>query len=1177
MPIIALAFIPTVSETSKGVTTNFSLLKIMAKKSKNPHSESNQLELDLYTNHTQEEQLMNYDEFEDYDYDDDDFNLSDDGENDHTITPPKRELITLKLLQEAIIKQNPDDIMADFAKYVLPNLLKVAIGVTAKGGKWIEKKLAEGMKSKRALGDQSLNTHLLNGLFPANLIQKELQKLDTTVRRVIKEKERRLSTAGFILHDFEKFDYSRFPEMPQKYIDLQKDETGKIRDLSVAEHREIITVIIKYLNLDRLIEPENPDSYLEYLDDILFIAYNTQTRYDTNWNLSCHSDLTPKLTGDKLNSLAYLSCLADRFASIIKHPQDALQPSLNDLVGRLSNRQLKLSYHSIAENRGVLTNILNNALIDAHINLNTDKQKYYHPLLYLPTGVVYLTHRHAPNVNKDDIPVLVVDKIKSLCRDELEKRLTTFTHDGKVLKYADYYNLFFDDIGLIKIAKKAVFRIFNENKKDRNSKKRSNELIEWQNQGILSAKHNFEFQDDIRIDRLAEFGDAVTRRIWGKKLEKIDSKYKKRKKQKDSILIELNSNNLTYKIAEFLNLDEHIDVIQKLQNINAKLKGGKTYEWYYIASQYLKSHPQIEDVEDICERIIEYVTGLIKPIIDNYPLSDDWNDLKKWLEQIVMLPQSKETENMSSNIFLQELNNYQLAKKSGKGKQLICSISNSPYTVKEQQETDVLCMPQVYTNKKMLGGSNAKRNISSIAGLEMMLRQILMSQTQAIGKNFEEAKYRYLYFYPTYYCTPETNIFLHKAYDNIRQTRFDTGIRNHFISKDLQADFSLENYQTVDIFHLDNQESKSIDKTFKLSYPESQPLTFYFIALPPEKKGKDKKVTDTESWIMPTWLGFAFPMILDVKIAVSESPIPPFIDGTEFDETVFLDSPPMSIKSLVKRDRFRLDYILEGWEEKENNKKYASPLNILTASYAIHLDVNAKQTKNGYDPNWGKLTELTRDLETTPLMVFSYLNKWVRKQKLDTARIEKIKLYAYHFYPCFDPYITINFNEEKFMTNSQSPLNHPLNLTLLYRQFYRAKSSKGNPIKANAILKPIDEAADVILTVDKAISENEEALIYEVGARIFKLMERVHSSTAEGRWIIAKKDEERQAILDFANYFVKEVFLGVFKGDRARLAGRQLNIIRDTCEFLYRLENDKEYQEKKAQGLIKTDNNSEEE
>jgi len=38
-------------------------------------------------------------------------------------------------------------------------------------------------------------------------------------------------------------------------------------------------------------------------------------------------------------------------------------------------------------------------------------------------------------------------------------------------------------------------------------------------------------------------------------------------------------------------------------------------------------------------------------------------------------------------------------------------------------------------------------------------------------------------------------------------------------------------------------------------------------------------------------------------------------------------------------------------------------------------------------------------------------------------------------------------------------------------------------------------------------------------------------------------------------------------GDRARLAGRQLNLIRDTCEYIYRLEDDKERRKKKEQGI----------
>jgi CRISPR-associated protein Csc3 len=69
-----------------------------------------------------------------------------------------------------------------------------------------------------------------------------------------------------------------------------------------------------------------------------------------------------------------------------------------------------------------------------------------------------------------------------------------------------------------------------------------------------------------------------------------------------------------------------------------------------------------------------------------------------------------------------------------------------------------------------------------------------------------------------------------------------------------------------------------------------------------------------------------------------------------------------------------------------------------------------------------------------------------------------------------------------------------------------------------------------------------------------------------GRWVFNNKqrEEEREAVLDFAQYFVVEVFEKSFAGDRARLAGRQINLIRDTCEFLYRLEMIKKIENVKA-------------
>jgi CRISPR-associated protein Csc3 len=1131
----------------------------------------------------------------DFDFLDDDYGF--DAVTDRTVEPTAHELLTLKLLREAIQAQNPEDaVMQDFAEIVLPNLLKYTVGVTAKGGKFFAeyldrvvnpRRIADGKEPLRRdnAADQSLNTHLLNGLFPANLIEQRLQQLDTTVKRLVKEQERRLLVCGFILHDFEKFDYDLIPDMPEDFRAIRRDPQQDIRKRSIAEHRAITTVLVKALGLDRLICPATPEEWEQYLDDLLFLAYNAQRRNDTNLNLS-EDGLNPTLRDRTLRCLADLTCLADRLASIIKHPQDAENAGLNEIIHGLSDGQLRFTDHAISENRGVLTNVVNNALMDAHTSLNKAGNEYYTPLLYLPTGVIYLAEREAPVINPNTLPNRVVASIKDLCAGQLRLRQTGFGRDGKGMKYAEYYSLFFDDPGLMQVALDATLRILSPNKESV-AGKRSENLIAFQQRGVLSADHDFTFANDIRIDQLAEFGDLVSRKIWGDRVNQLETVIKEqaktRKKQKDlpelpAIDNAILPDNIIRKVAEFWQLSECLPQIREIQSINEKLKelkltgntGGVPYEWYFLAAKFLEKNPGIEDLHETCSHVITYITQLTQPTVAQYAVSDGWEDLRQWVSKVVMLPGQAQEPSVSEQVevFLKELTFYNAAKKPGRGRQMICSISHSPYSVSEQMESAVLFTPQVYTNKQHLGGSNAKRNISSIAGIEMMLRQILMNQTQAVGKRFEDGKYRYLYFYPTYYFTPETNSFLHRAYSNIAQTRFDTSIRNHFISKQLEADFSRERYQTVDAFLMDEDltQRKQLpeddpnfkrDRTFKLAYPKDKPLTFYFMALPP---GRDS--TDTESWVMPSWLAFAFPMILDVKTVVSESPIPPFTDGAEFEESVFLDSAPHAFRTLVGQDRFRLDSILEGWIDESGIKRPA-PLNTLTAAYAIHMDVNAKQGKGGYDANWGRFTELGKDIETSPLYVFSYLAKWSRGQKADAPSPQKIKLYAHHFYPCFDPYATYNFDEEKWNVKPESPLNHPKKLTELYREFYRA--NKRYKPKANAVLKPIDIAADTILKAESSMF-HDEALVMVVAAEVSKLMDRVHASTAEGRWMISDREQERQVVLDFARYFVNEVFEGAFAGDRARLAGRQLNLIRDTCEFLYRLEQDKENQELKAKG-----------
>lgn len=68
------------------------------------------------------------------------------------------------------------------------------------------------------------------------------------------------------------------------------------------------------------------------------------------------------------------------------------------------------------------------------------------------------------------------------------------------MKYAEYYNLFFDKIGLMQVALDATLRILNPNK-DSVAKSRSDNLVKFQQQNVLSADRDFKFADDIRIDQ----------------------------------------------------------------------------------------------------------------------------------------------------------------------------------------------------------------------------------------------------------------------------------------------------------------------------------------------------------------------------------------------------------------------------------------------------------------------------------------------------------------------------------------------------------------------------------------------------------------------------------------------------------------------------------------------------
>ncbi|MBE9226183.1 type I-D CRISPR-associated protein Cas10d/Csc3 [Phormidium sp. LEGE 05292] len=1064
--------------------------------------------------------------------------LHSEDEEEETIEKP--ELLTIKLFKKAILEtegNEGDRILESFAENVLPNLIKQLVGATAKGGQFTEEMRSQGKNVERSKEDQSFISHLLNGLFPTYRILKTL-KTETAetnpVKRNCHEIEIALFIASYILHDFDKFpDYRKWledndPDGRFQNRDWRKDPPHKNEAPNFA--RDYVAKKIRDFSLDSLLG----ENWQSHIDDIVWMSSNAGVKYDSDRGLEIRG-LQPKLDGRIRETIANLLRLSDLFASVVKHPINIeitkeetsdKKESLAEILGSISNHQLKFSYHSLSDNRGVLTNIINNALMDAH------PSEFYTPLLYLPDGVVYLAKVDANSINTNDIPNQVIAKIRSLCAERLKQKTTGFSRDGKGFKFADYYWLFFDTIKLMEVSIEAACRLIPSTKPS-SAKKRSDSLVKFQSEGDLPSELKVEFADDYRIDRLAEFGDILCRGIWEKWRDRFENSQKELPKAKRQTLPEL---DLTQKLAEHLGLADEIPAITAIQSL--KKTGGVPLDWYYLAARYIQSKGLDDgELRDRMTGMVKYAASIIKPFLEEFTLPDGWNDLRTYVSSIVSLPTGAVVK-PKADPFLVELSRYNAAKINGRGRENVCAMSSSSYTVTEQMEAATLFTPQVYSNRQILFNAQAaKRQICSIWSIEIMLRQILMNQTNATGGDFESRKYRYLYLYPTYFFTPETNKFLQKAYSWIARTRFDADIRKHLINDRQVAKFTLDNYQKVDSLLMQENLQAEDDRTFKLSYPDHQPLTFFFLALPP---GKD--ATDTESWVMPAWLALALPLILDVKTVASESPVPPYISGADFEKTAILDGEHQAISSLIKQDEYRLDSILP------KTQKF-SPLNALSAAYCIHLEVNRKKDGN---PDWGKLSDLARDLETSPLYVFHYLTKLVRKLDWDTAPIPKIKLYLY-FYYCFDP--------------EGEDMNQLRELTRLYRCFYRAKSQFAKP---NAVLKPIDEAADVILKIDKALASDTQSLTDVVAARIAKLMTNVRRRTAEGKPTLAfvdgkwkpalNSEEERQAIYEFAQFFVKEIFEETFKGDRARLAGTQLNLIRDTCDYLYRLEEDRERQ-----------------
>ena len=809
---------------------------------------------------------------------------------------PQRLHAQIALLKKAV--DPADFVLTDYIDKVVPQMLEKYTLQPAKGStgangniKWAEKH------------DQSMLAHILNGIFPTLTIIR-------TAEQPLSELEERLYLIAYSFHDI--------------------DKLVGIRDLSVSDAEKSEQF---YAYLDEWVSKLNFDQfcpdYREYRGDIAYLILNTQKRYGANLNLQ-NFDL--RLPGRRRQYLREMCTASDLIAYLLKNPSGIReQANVRESLTQLSSGKLEFAYHKLAENRGMITNVINNALLRILRDCLGWK-----PFLFFPTGVTYLRERLSKDTTLPTLDEIAKDTEKQLivyCAERLEVNLNGFTRDGKGFKFPDYYYDFFQIPQLLKLISIGCFRVLHENKSP-SAGKRLQKMLQLQESGGIPSDVSVDFEDDMRVDQLAEYLYEIEKHVGAVASREA----------------------VSAEVVKFLEMQEYQTGFDAIPRDNRA--GSVPLHWYFLAGKYLIKNRGLDEsqMEDLFANIANRVVAIFEEEIEGHEREKEgFGLLREYVQQIVDINgQGKVEHNFGT-----ELDRYTNTKKKGRGSNAGCSLCSSPFDTNKQRDTSVIFSNQVYSNKNLLNSSLLVRGICELCEVEMMLRQIMIrSKLNLVGGRYDDVKIKWLYLYPSYFFTTETAKFVGDMYRRLKNLNFFE------VRKSLHKGMEVSNFINLDEMIVDTEiPEPDDDYLLKMEFDPNDLGTFYFCGIPT----LGKNPTDTESWALPTFIALLMPLVFNAKVVVTESQIPLYHSSEEWKETVVFDAPHSFARHIIKQDKLRIDEI-----------EFA--LRKVAASYDINIDVFQKDRS----PQWQHLNEIARNIDTDPLYVFHYLEAFRRKQNWDS-------------------------------------------------------------------------------------------------------------------------------------------------------------------------------------------------
>ncbi|MGB8345374.1 MAG: type I-D CRISPR-associated protein Cas10d/Csc3 [Ktedonobacteraceae bacterium] len=988
-----------------------------------------------------------------------------------------------------------DEVTRSFVTAMVPALMEHYSIISAKGGDHARDDLDERTKYIfEEKDDQSMLSHQLNGIFPTMRLLNILED-ENLVAVPYSDNERRVYILSYLMHDV------------NKILNIRDLETQQREEIEQA--KAVIAEQLERCNAEKFFS-----NWKAYLEDIAYLVVNTQEQWGTHLNTyGWHLHLPERRILELRRLCTYSDCIAYLLPAPSAILAEADTRKLNTILAELSDDELIFTYHQLREVRGLLTNVVNDGLV----NLYTDEGKRagIWPYLFFSDGVVYIKRKKLQlAVTNEQITRTVSAELSRLCASRIKRSAPGFKFDNKgIAKHPEYY---FEFLSLEDYAVLLARFTINVTRNDVTAGPLG-KLRQMQSSGEIPADIDLNFAPDLRAGVVSRFLSVVFMSL----LSRLDKKQDVLREQVEKAVVTQ------------LGLTPYWGQSKSIPN-----KGGTEYRWFWLGLCYLRDHQGYDtnNLEDAFISTLKLVIELAGDELRQGMPQKYLSHLADYLDSVVEVPPQVRASGALPD-FAGEIQRYANAKSARKkgGKELICTLCNSAYPTEIQSDNAVLFQPWVYKNKLSLyAGANAG-GVCTICSLELMLRQILQKGTLRLtGSKFEAMKTKYLAVYPNFFFTAETGAMVRDVLDQLQDINFFT-VRRDLAGRDMtigsllrlgafQASGNSNSGSQKLTPILDDDEESEDDKeqdeegaatspaTVKVpdrTYIKYEPSSYPGMCFFGMRASSDD--TDSASWAMPSFLALALPLVTNTKVVISEMSLPLFSSGHDFRETTIFDAPHPYLDRLLKGKRVRVNQL----ERK---------LKLLASLYTVNLDTYADRGK----PQWQHLSAIARDLDTDPLLLFSYLHEQERRDKRESFRTDDAARYL-HIY-------------EEILEADVSKIEQ---CVVLYTKFYRGG------YQSHSILKPVDIVARAIINSPLDIEEDD--LLWQIQGELKNWLDRVRGKQAKGWAVFPLREvdsEQASAIREFVNYFYKAVFQDYCQGERGILRSR-INQFKDGCEAYY--------------------------